>query len=114
MACLSGNHDVVFHGIRRYMKSELTSKLKEAGFRVGWVSYINAIFFPIAYAKRRIEKIIHTKPKSEVYLASHLLNSLLFVLCRADSIGASIINYPFGINIVAHAKKIPLNNDLDG
>ena len=110
MNCLSGNHDIVFHGIRRYMKPELASKLKEVGFLVDWVSYINAIFFPIAYAKRRIGKVIPTKPKSEVILTNYLLNSLLFVLCRADSYSASFIDYPFGINIVAHARKIPRNS----
>jgi ubiquinone/menaquinone biosynthesis C-methylase UbiE len=105
MNCLSGNHDVVFHGVRRYGKPELISKLKEAGFRVEWASYMNAMIFPLAYAKRRLEKVLQVKPKSEVIMVNSFLNSLLFTLSRADAHGASIINYPFGINIVAYASK---------
>ena len=106
MDCLYGNHDIVFHGIRRYMKLGLTSKLKDVGFQVDWVSYLNVLIFPIAYLKRRIERIIRTKPRSEARMINKYFNYLLFLVSCVDVYYASIIVYPFGLNIVAHAKKL--------
>ena len=106
MNCLSGNHDIVFHGIRRYMKSELMSKLNKAGFLVDWLSYANASFFPIVYVKRRIERMFHLEQQSEVIMVNRLSNFLLFSVCIVDAICASIMKYPVGLNIVAHARKI--------
>ena len=106
MSCLSGNHDIVFHGGRRYMKSELDRKLSSAGFRIDRLSYVNAILFPLLFIKRRIESICRMTPKSEVIMGNYLINFLLFLLFRLDTIGASRIDYPFGINIVAHARKM--------
>ena len=106
MHCLSSNHDIVFHGIRRYTRAELTVRLQKTGFRVDRLSYVNAIFFPLAYLKRRFEKFIGLKPRSDIVFINQSFNDFIFILCCIDLYCSSFIEFPFGINIVAHAGKV--------
>lgn len=105
MKCLYGKHDIAFHGVRRYSKRDLKSKLEKAGFNVEKISYFNMILFPVIYIYRKLNNIINSKPKSEVSDINHFLNSLLINICRIENIGLKYLNYPFGVNIFAIARK---------
>ena len=106
MKCLFGKHDIAFHGIRRYSKEELQSKLEKVGFVVEKISYFNAFLFPFVYLKRKVEKLSKSEPKSEVQeTINPLINSILEGLFKIEIKGLDNINYPFGINIFAVARK---------
>ncbi len=106
MKCLYGKHDIAFHGLRRYSRRELREKLEKAGFVVEKISYFNMLLFPLVYCKRKLEKWSPALPESEVKQdISPILNWLLKKLYCAELFFVSYFNYPFGINIVAVAKK---------
>ena len=105
MSCLKSHHDQVYHGVRRYSKGTLAERLQLNGFQVDRLDYVNALWFPLAFIKRRIERLIKFKPKSEVIYPNKFLNDLIYFLYLIDLRNSSKISYPFGINIVAHASK---------
>lgn len=106
MKCLTGKHDLAFHGTRRYSKRELREKLERAGFVVEKISYYNTLLFPLVYLKRKLEKLSEASAKSEVDgNLPRWLNTLLTKTYLTELRGISYFNYPFGINIVAVARK---------
>ena len=106
MMCLYGKHDIAFHGIRRYSKKELESKLKQAGFTVEKISYVNTLLFPAVYLSRKLGKLTKSKPKSEVQDSINpLVNLILKILYKTELRGIRYFNYPFGVNIFAVARK---------
>ena len=105
MRCLTGNHDIVFHGVRRYEKAELLLKLQEAGCIVNRISYVFVLLFPLVYGKRKLDTLLSVRPKSEVVMTSRIINRILSMYCRLDEFFAQVIHYPFGLNIVAWAEK---------
>lgn len=106
MMSLFGKHTIAFHGIRRYSKLELELKLRKAGFEVEKISYINTILFPAVFVKRKLEKFGNAIPKSEVHeKINPLINSLLKTIFKFEIKGMDYVSYPFGVNIIAIAKK---------
>ena len=106
MMCLYGKHDIAFHGIRRYSKKELESKLKQAGFTVEKISYVNTLLFPAVYLNRKLGKLSKSKPKSEVQESiSPIVNLILKILYKTELRGIRYFNYPFGVNIFAVSRK---------
>lgn len=104
MPCLFGKHDIAFHGIRRYSKTELRKKLENSGFEIEKLTYVNSFMFPLVYLKRKLEKLSPAPPKSEVKELSPSSNQILKALYLFELKGASYFNYPFGINILAIAR----------
>ena len=50
---LEGPHDRFVHGVRRFRLGELRRELRLAGWRAGWVGYVNALLFlPTMIARR--------------------------------------------------------------
>lgn len=106
MKCLFGKHDIAFDGARRYSKRELAAKLKQAGFVVERITYFNTLLFPIVYLHRKLTNLTNSKPQSEVQdTINPLLNTLLKKLYKTELRGLKYINYPFGVNILAIARK---------
>src|SRR3989338_1869746 len=106
MMSLYGNHDLAFHGVRRYSKRELKSKLENAGFVVERISYINSLMFLPVYLKRKLEKLTKPRAKSEIQeTISPLFNSILGRLYKTEIKFSKYMSYPFGINIFAVARK---------
>jgi len=106
MKCLYGKHDIAFDGIRRYSRRELKLKLEQIGFNVEKISYVNTILFPAVYISRKIGILTKSKPKSEVQdYINPALNSILKVLFKTELNLVNYINYPFGVNIFAVARK---------
>lgn len=107
MKCLYGKHDIAFHSIRRYAKKELRAKLQKAGFKVERISYYNTLFFPLVYLKKKIERLSAATPKSELDKEIYpWLNKILTEIYKAEISGLRYIDYPFGVNIFAVAKKV--------
>lgn len=106
MMSLYGKHEIAFGGLRRYSKKELKLKLEKAGFGVEKISYINFLLFPAVFVRRKLERFSKSAPKSEVQeKINPLLNSFLKMMFRIEIKGLNRISYPFGVNIIAIAKK---------
>ena len=97
----------VVRAMRRYSAAELRNKLSLVGFEVGKVSYVLFfLFFPVLVF--RILTNIFKKnpyPKTAMVALHPLINWLLVLLNRIEMSLLSWINYPFGVTIVAVARK---------
>lgn len=103
---LYGKHDLAFDGIRRYNTSELKAKLVSAGFTVEKLSYYNTLLFPFIYLKRKLEKLSSAPQKSEVQESINpIINAILKALYKTELRGIKYVDYPFGVNILAVARK---------
>jgi SAM-dependent methyltransferase len=59
---LRGAHDVVIHTERRFTVGQLTSRMRDAGFEICYASYANSILFPLALAKRLVDRYLPASP----------------------------------------------------
>jgi len=102
---LWGIQDEVTGHKRRYVKKEITKKLREAGFEILNASYFNFfLFFPILFG-RRIIRMLGFRVESENKINSPLIN---FVLKTIFSFEPYILKYfspPFGVSIFCIARK---------
>ena len=106
MKCLFGRHDITHHGIRRYSKKELLSKLRKTGFQIKKTTYFNFTLFPFAYMSRKIGNFVNSPVKSDVDVnINPLVNGFLKAIFKAELFLIKYINYPFGINIACVCKK---------
>ncbi|MBI4860114.1 MAG: methyltransferase domain-containing protein [Candidatus Riflebacteria bacterium] len=104
---LWSEHDEALHHVRRYSGAELRNKLTLAGFEVGKVTYVLfSLFFPILLF--RILQNIFKKdpyPKTSLVMLPPLVNQLLVLINRIEKWLLRWINFPFGVTIVAVARK---------
>jgi len=106
MMCLFGKHDIAFHGARRYSKVELKQKLEAAGFIVEKITYFNTLMFPVAYLKRKLDNLSKTPPTSDLETSINpIINKILTKVYTTEIKSLKYMSYPFGINIVAVARK---------
>ena len=106
MMSLFGKHDIAFQGVRRYSKTELKQKLESAGFTIERITYFNSLLFIPIFIKRKLEKLSTAQPKSGVQESINpVLNKLLNVVYKCELRLLRYVNYPFGINILAIARK---------
>jgi len=90
---------------RRYTKTEVVSKLIEAGYKILKVSYFNFfLFFPILLGRRMIS-LVGLKIKSENEINSPLLNFFLKIIFSIEPYLLKYLNLPFGVSIFCVAKK---------
>lgn len=101
MMCLYSRHDRALHGIRRYAKKELKSKLEKAGFKIKKLTYYNILFFPLVYVHRKLSK----KPSSDIQKINPILNYILKNLFKVELSLIKLINYPFGVGVFCIAQK---------
>ncbi len=100
---LRGHHDVMVHTRHRYQSGELVAKLQEAGFRVERVSYANFLLFPLALAKRVMER--NRRPISDVQPTRRSVNTLLAGVLAAEAFWLGKHSFPFGLSLMALARK---------
>jgi|SRR3989339_24677 len=106
MNCLYSKHDLAFQGIRRYSRKELSHKLHQAGFKVEKITYYNTLFFPLIYFKRKLDNFSHKPLKSDLEIKiSPILNKVMKWVYFSELKLLKYINYPFGVNILAVAKR---------
>lgn len=95
--CLFGSMDEQLKHFRRYSKTGLTAKLKNAGFEIEKIRYCNLSGFFAWFLNNRILKIKSQKA-SQIALFDK-------VILPAQKVLESLINPPFGQNIYAVARK---------
>ena len=110
---LWSGHDVSNHHTRRYLTKEISALLQEAGLEPTKVSYVNSFLFPPILAVRLLERLRRgSKPPAphkdtgEVPApVNRLLVALLDVERRILTRRSAKAKLPFGVSIVASARK---------
>jgi SAM-dependent methyltransferase len=100
-AALFGPHDVALHHRRRYEKSELRAKLRQAGLRVQKLTFINMALLPVAMAVRVAERWLRRPRAIGTALPPAPLNALLAGLFAAEAHLLRYMNLPCGLSLLA-------------
>jgi len=102
-----GLQDRVAQHKRRYLQRDLNLLLSQAGLIVEKSYYFNyLLFLPILLARRIIDRS-RIQLESEAELNSPVLNWLLDKLFTLDVLSAPHLRPPFGVSILAIARKPP-------
>jgi SAM-dependent methyltransferase len=100
MPWLWSKHDVVHHHFRRYTRRSLRLAIEDAGLEVDKIGYFNFLLFPLAVAKRALDKLTRSdKPDDEI--PSAWLNKLLFKVFRTERHLVNRVPLPWGLSVFA-------------
>jgi len=103
---LRGTHDARVCTAHRYTSKELAEKLVKSGFKMEFMSYANMILFPLAVLKRLSERWLPPQEDSDIAMKVGAFSGL-FRKCLV--LESKVIRHrplPFGLSVVAMAKKI--------
>lgn len=102
---LRGAHDLCVKTRRRYSRGEVRAKLRGVGLHVARVSYANAAILPPALAWRTLQRLLASKPASDVRETPRWLGFLLELLLGAERAWLRHFDLPFGLSVLALARK---------
>ena len=103
---LRGEHDRTIHTARRYTVPQVTQLLQDSGFQLLRVTYANTLLFPLALAKRLLERIFPPAPSSsDLSVNVGILNGLFKHILASEAFFVSRIGLPFGLSVIALARK---------
>jgi SAM-dependent methyltransferase len=103
---LRSRHDEAVHTRQRYGRKELEEKLENAGFHLLYMTHANCLLFPIAVAKRVMEKVLTPQTRdSEVEPMAEPWNGLLYRVLRFEAFILRYGKLPFGLSVVALARR---------
>jgi SAM-dependent methyltransferase len=103
---MHGKHDIATHISHRYTRGEIGAKLKRSGFTPVRLSYANMFLFPVAVAKRLSERLFSPhQTGSDLTLDPGPLNGVLRSILSAEAPLVSAVGLPFGLTVVALARK---------
>jgi len=106
---LWGLQDEVSHHYRRYRMGPFLRMLDKAKFQVTKNFYFNYILFVPIFLARWLIRVLKIRLASENEVNSPLLNFLLGVVFTLDVTTAPYFRPPFGVSILAMARR-PLEN----
>jgi ubiquinone/menaquinone biosynthesis C-methylase UbiE len=100
-------HDVAYHSKRRYLASELESKLEKVGFQTVKISYSNAILFPFILAFRMWKRLRKPSPRdhSDLKPLNPYLNKALLAIYKLEALLVCKTCLPLGSSVVCVARK---------
>ena len=99
-------HDDLNHHQRRYVRSQLVRVLEANGFVVDFSSYFNTILFPSAVVDRVAKKLIKPTGDTTLNIPPLWLNSLLGTIFSFERFFLRKASLPFGLSLIAVAKKV--------
>jgi SAM-dependent methyltransferase len=105
---LWSRHDVAVGHKWRYTARTVREKLSRAGFAVERLTYVNTLLFPFVATRRVFDRRALEnghKIRSEVSPLPRPLNGLLSILYSGEMRAASRVDLPYGLSIVAVARK---------
>ncbi len=110
---LRGTHDSRVSTAHRYTSTELANKLVKRGFEIEFMSYANMILFPLALLKRFFERWrLIRQEDSDIAVNVGVFSSFLRSCLILESRLIRCWPLPFGLSVVAMAKKNPLRRSL--
>lgn len=103
---LRGQHDATIHTARRYTTHQVKSQLEKTGFKCLYLSYANTFLFPLAAAKRLLERFFPPQPgTSDLSLETGLLASMLEHILTLEAALLTQSALPFGLSVIALGEK---------
>ncbi len=105
---LWSKHDEIHQHYRRYTKKQLNQAIKNAGFEIEYSTYFNFFLFFPAILKRFLDKLTGADKKNQepVEKISPFLNKIFTRIFKFEGNFLGRIKFPFGVSILASAKKI--------
>lgn len=103
---LWGPHDEAHHHQRRYRAGQLRGMLQAAGFEVTTLSYCNSwLFAPVAVVRLLRKLLPAGDAGTELALPPAPVNALLAMLFAGERYFLRWFRLPFGVSLVAQARK---------
>ncbi len=103
---LRGGHDAVVHTARRFTTGTLAKSLRETGFVIERLTYANTLLFPLAAAKRLLERPSPAGPaQSDVAPNPTWLDAALSLPLAVEAAWLRRRDLPFGLSVVALAQR---------
>jgi SAM-dependent methyltransferase len=103
---IRGAHDEAVHTRHRYTRRELAGKLAAVGFRVEHARYANSLLFPLAPAKRLLERRNGAGRATDLWRPPEPLNRLLADLLALEAAPISGRGLPWGLSVFAVARRV--------
>ena len=103
MPWLWSAHDVAHHHQRRYTARTLSKVFAEAGFRIRYRSYFNAVLFPAIVAARGLGKLLGRDAGDDA-MPPRPINTLLKALFGLERHLVGRAGLPFGVSLAAVAE----------
>lgn len=103
---LRGQHDLTIHTARRYTAPQLVQLITASGFRCLHVTYANTFLFPLALAKRLLERIWPAAPdSSDLSVQVGPFNRLFQRILSSEAFLAARSGLPFGLSVIVLGQK---------
>jgi len=101
---LWSTHDEALWHQRRYRRAELKKLIIEGGLELRWLTYWNALLFPVVAAHRVFDRWRRTDiPASDATLPSAVVNRVLFGILVAEAAVLRLVRLPMGVSLVGVA-----------
>ncbi len=99
-------HDVANHHHRRYTRPAFAKLLREAGYEIVFISYINMLLFPAVAAVRFLKNLLKVKDSPDDRMPRlKVVNTLLYHLFAAERYLLRVCPLPFGVSIIALCRR---------
>lgn len=100
-------HDEVHKHYRRYRLSNFKRLISNAGFQIQFATYFNSFLFPVALAKRFIDKLFNLEKKNEyaIEIVPKPINTIFTKIFEFEKTFFPKVSFPFGLSILLIAKK---------
>ncbi|UCC39064.1 MAG: methyltransferase domain-containing protein [Candidatus Aminicenantes bacterium] len=107
---LWGRYDKLSFHKRRYSKTELIIKLRNAGFAIEKISYFVSLIFPVLLLFRYFHNIKGKNQSDEEFLKKEiqimpLLNRVFLWILEIEIKLINLLHFPFGSSLLAIARK---------
>ena len=93
------------HHKRRYKINELRYLLKQSGFSLEKITYYNFFLSPIAFIERLLIKVFSLSATQSLKVPIKPLNNFFYFLFNAEYSFLKYLDFPFGLSIIAIARK---------
>jgi SAM-dependent methyltransferase len=104
---LWSRHDELHHHRRRYVRPELLSLARQAGFQVSLLSYIDTFLFPAIALWRLVGAWGKLKEKDDLALPAPWVNACLARVFGFESRLLALTALPFGVSLLLVARRAP-------
>lgn len=99
------SHDEINHHHRRYTRKTLAASLTAAGLRIEYLSYFNALLFPLALVQRAIARVTGKLLDDGLTVPAGWLNKSLRTIFAQERHAAGRVRMPFGLSLIAVVRR---------
>ncbi len=100
-----GPHDEQLHHKRRYRRTELQTKLQDAGLRISKLTYSNMFLFPAAVVARLADQFVKTGQATGSGRLPGPINRSFAAIFGAERFLLRRMDLPIGLSLLAIAKQ---------